>query len=382
VLCAQHVVFASATTTRTLAWMTLLIVATLFAKETTVGLVGVLPLAAYFKRRYRDGTRHEQALRSAVLIASAGSIALAVYLLVRIMLQASLHGDASGRYAFTAQPLVLFGNALRLLLGGFFIGDSAHARVWRWDLTSQVGLIICAIYLAAVATGLVAYRSQSAEQRQGIRALDLAIVTLLLLGGLFPSLLLGKVSEQYLPGLTPFAALVCAAGFCLLASRWPAVQLGGKAYVVLVIAYFGWTATVIDNKQRMHAELSARHWGMVRELASALPKCGGDQDALILSGNLRDLTQGVRSYSVFSATNAESLSAALYGLHDPSLAPRIIAESRSPHRWLLGKGADASHCEVLSRSAGQCRIECLSPDAADRPRQSCRVDDGSCDPPE
>jgi hypothetical protein len=355
-----------------------LVLAALMAKETSVGSMLALPLAVLIQRRQLDCPTWRRDFSMAAFIVTS---ALLIYLLTRAGLGAAMSGEETGRYAFTLRPFRIAVNTGLLSVGSLYFGDSARLLAWGHQYTEgRLEMAASALVLGLAMLGVAGRRPGQST----LRIADFMPLTLVWIAGAFPAMLLRRVSEQYWPGLIPFACIGLACGLSLLIARFsarPGMRSWIAASVVLLLAV--WCMRLVDSKQRLHADLSDRTWAFSKSLADTAGECPAPNEHIFVNGNLLATNTGGRAYSVFSARNADVLEGAFQVMRQRSDVAALFRQQALEFRGsrLASPGSRNARCTIERLSAEDCLYRCVAGAPDPGTVQTCRLlTEGCADP--
>lgn len=383
-LTVRYSVFSSPlVTSRSIATAFGLALAALLAKETVVGSLLWLPIAAYVHSRWVDHRENRYSARKAVTLMGVVVLAVVTFYTVKFLSGAPVVTATEGRYSIHWAPLLILTNSAQLAGSALFFGDTASALIFGFSKKLVIGILASlGLALAAIRAMLPMLWAPARDSAQSAVAPAFWIWLSFAPPALFPVMLMGAVSELYAAGVAPFVALVYGIGIAHFmqggAAHARAEQHSSRRFMaalMFLIAVSAWGIFSITDKIRLNAQVSERSWAFVHAVKPALHHCTGPLSNLTVKGNLVDTTSGGKQYSVYSLSNEHILRTVLRSVTQPDRLrwlPRFAA-TRTPdiNVWcasLSNPQAPATctlHCEAYARSQSK--------------SQSCKILREKCD---
>ena len=244
----------------------------LCSKTTSVGFVSAAPLAAYLLGWSNFTHRRRMGLRNLVVSYAGTVILLLVYVLLRWM-NGIAFSEPSGVYSPHFSPITVSSNVLILLSGIVYAGSSLDifpglqvARVVPSAIFTLglLGLSGIGIWHMMKVRGHKKTSQDAPRSEIGFKSRQLTVVGLsvLILAGMFPIILIGKMSESYTYGSSPFYALLLGLfvvhGLQAIRSSRLLRASASRVVLVFLLVVIVWLAYGTGEKVRLALDVSDR----------------------------------------------------------------------------------------------------------------------------
>lgn len=271
----------------------LLFLLNFFAKESSLGLVFVLPAVYFFWQLFSLKKTKKQAFKTVLLLLLPLLTAFFIYLLCRYQVEvvpfAERDNSFSGsRYGINLNFLRIFKNFMLMTGSVFFLGNSLDFFTEKLfsRISLVLGLLLSLLFFLLALISII-------KKKKDIKGFNLIMLAFFFIAAVFPSIVMVKqVSELYAALLVPF--------YTLLMGYLITKLLPKKVLVFLLIPFLLLSVYGIQHKIAAYSEVGRRSFSFKQSLEE-LPQ---DRPLKILfTGEKRPQDYPRKKYSVFYVHN-------------------------------------------------------------------------------
>lgn len=240
----------------------ILVLLTLLSKESSIGLIIITPFALYFLIDRPTKYHYDY-----FILFIIDTVAIIIYFLLRMIFGAGF--GAGDHYSIHYSIKLILFNIIQLLAGIVYAGSSLdiypQLRVIKFIISALVTFGLFSIMVVGIKNMLQnVYKQEIGTNFEEKLAGGRKIVglSILMFAGMFPVVLIGKMSEVYTFSSSPFFALLLGFGLSEYLKVVHASRLfrtyGVKIVIGLLIFSIAWLGVGTYEKLQMTSEISVR----------------------------------------------------------------------------------------------------------------------------
>lgn len=275
----------------------------LLSKETSLGLVIGVPMAAFIIRSAKSDESFQWQSPEARAFAGLLLVALAVlivYVIARHEYVIDVLGPTGSRYEVEFSAFNIVKNMALSFASLMYFGNTLELFVEQNVLLAFITAILSLAILSMAVVGLVSI----VKRREWRVVAWSAALLILILSSLFPAVLIQKVNELYSFGPSPYFCMLVAflgwEGFKLLRNR---VRVASWLMPALLVVLIGWMGQAITVKLAYADEENRRARILYTAIAHGIKEGQPDGEICIKAFS----PTHVRSYNMFISPDYELL---------------------------------------------------------------------------